>query len=158
MAVKKYILDVTFDEEEALLFAIHSSLENYRMAYFLNKNLPLLLKRQEEFYTIKQAEYESEYMLYRYKDEANQDVFYFINNAAEIQTSAVGEIFQGATPGKTYLAPEIKKADYLLKICTEDTYFYRNNFLPVIQSIPGVITAYEVEYDSLKSKIKLQFE
>lgn len=139
MAVKKYILDVTFDEEEALLFAIHSSLENYRMAYFLNKNLPLLLKRQEEFYTIKQAEYESEYMLYRYKDEANQDVFYFINNAAEIQTSAVGEIFQGQLREKPIWLLKSKKQIICLKFARRTPTFTETIFFRLSNPSPELL-------------------
>lgn len=158
MAVKKYILDSVFGEEGVLLIAIHSTLENYRMAYFLNKYLPVFLAQQETPFIIKWAEYESNYMLYKYKDSNTQDKFYLVNNATDIQTAPLGTIFESGTLGKIYLVNELKKADYFLKIISEDPDYYRDSFLPKIQSVPGVITAYEADYESLKSKNNLLFE
>lgn len=158
MAVKKYILDSVADEEDVLLFVIHATLENYRMAYFLNKHLPVFLAQQEEPYIIKQAAYESNFILYKYKDSNTQDKFYLVNNATDIQTAPQGAIFESGALGKIYLVNELKKADYFFKILTEDPEYYRDSFLTKIQSIPGVITAYETDYESLKSKNNLLFE
>ena len=41
MAIHKLHID-EFDEVDYELIAIHTSLEDYRLAYFLNKKLPIL--------------------------------------------------------------------------------------------------------------------
>ena len=45
MAVHKLPLG-DFDEIDYQLIAIHSSLEDYRLAYYINQNLPINLKKE----------------------------------------------------------------------------------------------------------------
>ena len=47
MAVLKLHLD-EFDEVDYDLIAIHSSLEDFRLAYFINQNLPIILSKCKE--------------------------------------------------------------------------------------------------------------
>lgn len=57
MAVLKLHLD-EFDEIDYDLIAIHSVLEDYRLAYFLNQKLPIILSKSNEDIgvTIKEGE------------------------------------------------------------------------------------------------------
>ena len=57
MAVLKLHLD-EFDEVDYHLVAIHSTLEDYRLAYFINQRLPILLNKSKEevSVTIKEGE------------------------------------------------------------------------------------------------------
>ena len=46
MAIHRLDLD-EFDEIDYYLMAIHTSLEDYRLAYFINKNLPINLSKSK---------------------------------------------------------------------------------------------------------------
>ena len=46
MAIHKLHID-EFDEVDYELIAIHTSLEDYRLAYFLNQKLPILLSKSK---------------------------------------------------------------------------------------------------------------
>ncbi|MBC8883571.1 IPExxxVDY family protein [Flavobacterium piscinae] len=47
MAIHKLFID-DFEEADYQLIAIHTPLENYRVAYFINQNLPVLLHRNKK--------------------------------------------------------------------------------------------------------------
>src|SRR6478609_6410321 len=86
MAVHKLHLDDLYDDDFELI-AIHSRLEDYRLAYFLNKNLHILLGKSKNSIEIAA------------NSKNSQDLFL----DTEMETSI-------------YLIPEFKKVDYFLKI------------------------------------------
>ena len=47
MPVKKLILNDFFEEENFSLIGVHSTIEDYRLAFLLNKSLDLRLTRQD---------------------------------------------------------------------------------------------------------------
>ncbi len=47
MAIHKLFID-DFEEADYQLIAIHTTLENYRVAYFINQNLPVLLHKNKK--------------------------------------------------------------------------------------------------------------
>ena len=55
MAVFKLHLD-EFDEVDYELIAIHSSIEDYKMAYFLNQNLPIILSKSKQYISVNSKE------------------------------------------------------------------------------------------------------
>ena len=59
---------------------------------------------------------------------------------------------------KTYnLLPEFKNVDYLIKVSNENQNFNEKIILNKIQSIPQVITSYNIDLDQIKSKDHLIF-
>ena len=82
MAVHKLVID-DFEEADFQLIAIHTTLEDYRLAYFINQNLPILLSRskkeiQTSFQTIKTG-----FTRFVFEDPDNQIAWNLIENKKE---------------------------------------------------------------------------
>lgn len=160
MVVKKYTLDAV-NEDEMLVFAIHSASEGFHIAYMLNKHLSLSLARTDTDVEIKKNQTVLNYPLFEYKDEENNNDFYLINNKCNITeatTFSTGKLFNSEVEETThYLIPEMKKTDYFFKINSESLDYFKAKFLAKIPLITLISTAYEVDFDSLKSKNNLIF-
>lgn len=160
MAVKKHILHPVY-EDELLLFAIHSASEGYRLAYMLNKHLSLSLARKDTDVEIRHRQAVLNYSLFEYKDQDNNNEFYLINNKCSItETNAfsTGRLFNSETEETIhYLVPEMKKIDYFFKINSESIDYFKAKILSKISFITLISTAYEIDFDTLKSKNNLIF-
>ena len=65
-------------EDDYLLIGIHSTEEDYRLAYLLNKHLKTKLTRFKHHLDFKNSN--AEFPLFEYKDEKNFINYYLINN------------------------------------------------------------------------------
>lgn len=163
MAIQKLILD-TLEDDDYELIAIHSSLASYRLAFLLNKRLNLRLFRKKEDISFEYDDLEANFPLYQYEDHFQYSTYSLLGNKfrnkIEPQKLVSGGLF--ATSEDTYvtkyLIPELKNVDYFLKIETESFDSSSKSFLSKIIEISQVITAYTVEYATLKSKNNLIFE
>ena len=79
MAIHKLLIDdfVTIDYE---LIAIHSSLEDYRLAYFINRELSILLEKSPKDIGIKVKEGESCFSRFIYVDTDKDITWNLIEN------------------------------------------------------------------------------
>lgn len=162
MAVLKLHLD-EFDEVDYDLIAIHSSLEDYRLAYFLNQKLSVTLGRSKKDIEVRVPEGETMFPCFHYSDDRNAIMWSLVPNKTEIFTprkANARSLFDGMSDEvatKVYLLPELKKVDYFLKI--ENNY----DTVPVpdvvrnIQSIKRISTVYPVVPETIKSKNNLIF-
>ncbi len=163
MAIQKLILD-TLEDDDYELIAIHSSLASYRLAFLLNKTLNLRLFRKKEDINFEYGDLEANFPLYQYEDHFQYSTYSLLGNKfrnkIEPEALVSGGLF--ATTEDTYitkyLIPELKNVDYFLKIETESSDSLQKPFLSKIIEISQVITAYTVEYTTLKSKNNLIFE
>ncbi|MFD2551417.1 IPExxxVDY family protein [Bizionia sediminis] len=142
------------------LIGIHSNLEGYRLAYFLNKELQLQLVRQKEDLDFKHPE---SYEIYEWTDALNLVTWHLVSNICSTEQAAATNshtLFSlAATETKTYyLIPEYKKVNFFLKIsdklCSEENV---QQFIKNLQNIPNVVTAYSINPTELKSKNNLIF-
>ena len=85
-------------EDDYLLIGIHTTQENYRLAYLLNTHLKTKLIRFKHHLDFKNSD--AEFPLFEYKDENNFINYYLINNKY------------------SQLVNSQKKKDYLKKIIT----------------------------------------
>lgn len=152
-----------FDEINYHLIAIHTSLEDYRLAYFINKNLLINLGKNENEIQINIKEGETKFSRFYYnnikkgvswnllqnknevvalKKEKNQNLFSNIN--LEVST-------------KVFLLPEFKKVDYFLKIENLDDEMDIDDIQTKLNTINNISTAYLVETNLIKSKYNLIF-
>ena len=71
---------LTFDleEEDYLLVGIHSTEEDYRLAYLLNKYLKIKLSRYKHNLDFENSE--AEFPLFEFKDKNSFVSYYLINN------------------------------------------------------------------------------
>ncbi len=139
-------------EHDYILIGIHSVLEDYRLAYFLNKTFNISLKRKDKniVFTNKEGSFSN----YDFEDQVNFSYWSLINNKQVIDV-AVEEgnwnIFEEIS--KTHiLIPEKKTTDYFLKI---EGSFERSEIEELtnkINAIHRVMTTYRLDPETLKSK------
>ena len=146
-----YKLDINECEDEAYdLLGIHTTLECYHLAYFLNRELNLLLKR---------IDFLPEFDFYEFNDLKNQTQWNLVANKGvrEItQSSSVQEsLFQLESTEVVYLVPEYKKVDYLVKV-SQNTLEVQK-LIAKMKVIPQIITTFAIDTSNLKSKHNLIF-
>ncbi len=159
MALHKLLVDDFYDASYSLI-AIHCRLEDYRLAYLLNKYLKLNLTRQPQDLDYKY--FAATYSIYEWNDEEHFATWHMISNTCKKEEDSLqssGSLFStNEKVLKTYhLLPELKNVNYLIKISNDDRYFDEKEMLEKIQTIPQIITTYTIDVDQLKSKENLIF-
>jgi len=160
MALHKLVVDDFYDASFSLL-AIHCRLEDYRLAYLLNKYLSLNLERKPR--DLDYNYFAASFSIYEWENTTFDTVWNLVSNICKKEEAALqssGSLFQNsAQVTRTYnLLPELKTVDYLIKVSNEYRNFNERHILHSIQSIPQVITAYSVDIDQIKSKDNLIFD
>ncbi|MGR7812684.1 IPExxxVDY family protein [Lacinutrix undariae] len=159
MVLHKLQVDDFYDASFALL-AIHCRLEDYRLAYLLNRKLEISLQRKEHDLDYKY--FAATYSIYEWENVEQYTTWNLISNVCKKEEDALqssGSLFTTkSTMLKTYhLIPELKKVDFFIKIDIDDQFFNDKDILNKIQEIPQVITAYSVDAEQIKSKDHLIF-
>lgn len=147
-------------EDSYHLLAIHSSLEEFKMAFHLNRSLQLSLKRAAIDVDFNHGEVQALYPLYTYREIAQYRTYYLFKNKYKGSVKKVvssGSLFieEEISTQLTYLIPEYKKVDYFLKIEDDLGEELIQELLNTISRIPRVITTYIVDVNQLKSKNNL---
>ena len=143
-------------EYDYLLIGIHSTEEDYRLAYLINKHLKTKFTRYEKNLDFKDSE--AEFPLFEYKDEKNYINYYLINNKyLQFVNKQYNEgLFGGNYSTTSYLLPEKKKVDFFLKVegCTN---LHILKLIEKLNKIDEIITSYAIDTNNLKSKYNLIF-
>lgn len=162
MAVHKLSLD-EFDEIDYNLIAIHTSLDDYRLAYFINQKLPINLAKSEDEVHINVKEGETMFSRFYFYDEENTVSWNLVQNKNEVvpdNSFKAQDLFSNTEEGisaKAYLLPELKKADYFLKIDNTDDSIDVNTIKTILNTIDNITAVYTVETKQIKSKNNLIF-
>jgi hypothetical protein len=160
MAVHKLILDDAFDEVLYTLIAMHCTLEDYRLAYLLNKHLGISLIRKASDLDYNNSSVS--YSIYEWEDTKQLVTWSLVSNICKTETlqkvdyKSLFDTQQSIT--KTFhLLPEYKSVNYFLKIDSEFSFSKEKYILDNILSIPQIATAYSIDSSQLKSKDNLIF-
>ncbi len=162
MAVHKLSLD-EFDEIDYNLIAIHTSLEDYRLAYFINQKFPINLAKSKDEVHINVKEGETKFSRFYFYDEENTVAWNLVQNVNEViqeSNKLTQDLFSETNEDittKVYLLPEFKKADYFLKIDNTDDSIDVNKIKTILNTIENITTVYTVETKQIKSKNNLIF-
>ena len=162
MTILKLQLD-DFDEIDYDLIAIHSVLEDYRLAFFLNQKLPILLNKSKEEIEIHTIDGDVFFSKFTFSDFLNDVQWNLIPNKNEIivkKKSTGQNLFlntQVEIATKIYLLSELKKVDYFLKIENNHGNLDISQVLKSIQSIDRIAAVYAVDPEKIKSKNNLIF-
>jgi hypothetical protein len=162
MAIHKLDLG-EFDEIDYYLIAIHTSLEDYRLAFFINQILPINLSKSKSEIQINIKEGETNFSRFYYNDEENAITWNLIQNKNEVIQYKKGNtqnLFSNVTmevSTKVFLLPEFKKADYFLKIENNDDAMNVSKIQILLNTIDSVSTVYIVDTNKIKSKNNLIF-
>ncbi|MDG1161407.1 MAG: IPExxxVDY family protein [Flavobacteriaceae bacterium] len=150
-----YSLDIDdFNEDNYTLIGIHTALEDFKLAYLLNKNLDTHFSKAN--YSL-DFESNASFSVYNDINEEYGFELYLISNSYTEERTNASDTIVLATETKTYLIPEKKKVDYFIKIVGEPTQETIYKTVNQIKQINQVVTSYTVELDSLKSKQFLIF-
>lgn len=152
-----------FDEIDYYLIAIHTSLEDYRLAYFINQNLPINLSKNETEIQINIKEGETNFSRFYYYDIENAISWNLIQNKSEVIQQREGNnqnlfsniVMEVAT--KVFLLPELKKVDYFLKIENTDDIINISKIQTILNKIDSISAIYTVKTNQIKSKNNLIF-
>ncbi|MEP3837520.1 MAG: IPExxxVDY family protein [Algibacter sp.] len=160
MAVHKLILDDAFDDALYTLIAIHCRLEDYRLAYLLNKYLGIVLSRKASDLDFKNGQVS--YSIYEWEDQKQLTVWSLVSNickTTELKKSDNTSLFDNQEKiTKTFqLLPEYKTVNFFLKIDSEISLSKEKYIIDNILNIPQIATAYSVDSSELKSKENLIF-
>ena len=162
MAIHKLDLG-EFDEIDYYLIAIHTSLEDYRLAFFINQKLPINLSKSENEIQINIKEGETKFSRYYYHNIEKAISWNLIQNKGEVvqQKKDNGQnLFSNLTlevATKVYLLPEFKKVDYFLKIENLDETMNGTKIQTALNAIDNISAIYTVETNKIKSKNNLIF-
>ncbi len=152
-----------FDEIDYSLIAIHTSLEDYRFAYFINQRLHVNLNKSDKEIQINDKDGEVQFSRFHYyekKKDISWDLIQNINEIIQQKEEKNQSLFTNFTievAKKVYMLPEFKKVNYFLKIenSEEDT-----NLLKIqseLNTIDQIATNYIVNINKIKSKNNLIF-
>lgn len=159
MAMHKLLVDDFYDDS-FLLLAVHCRLEDYRLAFILNKHLELRLVRKEQ--DLDYNYFAASYAIYEWEDSKLDTVWNLVANSCKRQENSIqssGSLFENqlVITKTNYLVPELKKAEFLIKISNENQRLDEKKILKTIQAIPQIITVYSADLDKIRSKEHLIF-
>jgi hypothetical protein len=162
MAIHKLSIE-DFEDTNFELVAIHTSLEDYRLAFFINKVLNINLFKSKKDIQIKLKTEDIKFPYYEFEDHNNEIIWNLIQNVNETNTDSEEteiDLFTKISNNfstKAYLLPEFKKVDYFLKIENTNSFFEINNIISLLNKIDKVNTVYQIKTDDIKSKNNLIF-
>ena len=160
MAVHKLLID-DFDDEAYFLIAIHCSIEDYRLAFLLNKYLDINLSRCErdvDFDYLKAS-----FPIFEWEDKQHQMTWNLVSNICKREEESVvssGSLFSDPIKNlKSFnLIPEMEQVDFFIKISNDGIPVNEKKIIRMIQEIPQVAAVYTVDIFDLKSRENLIFD
>ena len=158
MTITKLNLEDSFSEEFSLL-AIHTDLEDFRLAYFLNKTLGLNLSRKE--FDLNFIDSKGNFSVFEYIDQDNFLKWNLISNiynhnfTTNINSNDLFELSNELVK-KFNLLSEYNNVNFLLKLENNENQVDLEDIIKEIKNIPQIITLYNINRD-LKNKENLIF-
>lgn len=162
MATLKLFID-EFEELDFHLLAIHTSLEDFRLAYFLNQKLQLNLSKNRDEIKIKNKEGNTFFSRFTFEDIKNDVFWNLIENENEItlkQNNTNQGLFtesKNSFTTKDFLLPEYKKVNFFLKIDAPKESVIPTEIITQIKAIDKISTVYFIAMENIKSKNNLIF-
>jgi len=159
--LKTYSLKLEEDFENTWVLGIQTPLSGYRLAYLINKNLELQLRKNEVDVVFNNKKIESHFSTYDYYNEEKYITWSLIHNVYKslILDKNPFDLFAIESFYSTkidYLLPEEKSVNFLLKIDGIDTILY-DKIASTIRKIYNVELVKPLDIKTLKNKKNLIF-
>ena len=141
------------------LIAIHSDLDEFRLAFFLNKKLNIGLKRKnDDIYFVEQ---DANYSQYEYLDNTKYlKWIFFSNKSLVLEKNSKDDLNlfsqENVASNKMNLLSQQKSVDYFIIIENIANKTYVDKVLKKISEISGVITSF-ISENKLENKENLIF-
>lgn len=162
MAVHKVYIE-EFEEDDYYIIAIHTSLEDYRLAYFINREIAIRLSKNDSDIQSQVKEGETSFARFTFEDEKNDITWNLVQNKNEIEgkeNTITQDLFsnsENSFSSSAYLLPEYKKVDFFLKIENAEKDINITEIVSKISAIDSIKMVYNVDKDKIKSKNNLIF-
>ncbi|CAM1371774.1 conserved hypothetical protein [Tenacibaculum litoreum] len=146
-----------FSNDDYVLIGIHTTLNEYKLAYLLNQHLHIKFNRAGYDLDFIKKGSQSSYTVYEYTNAKLCQDWFLIANVYKSTLEAESISLFNQSDSITRLIPEKKKVDFFLKLEGDFDYDSIVKIIEVIKQIPQIITSYQIEVNSLKSKDFLIF-
>ena len=146
-----------FHEEKYSLLGIHTTLEDYKLAYLLNHHLKVRFNKANFNLDFENEKSDASFSIYTYENSTHDSEWYLIANSEKKENKVQEEGLLLNTEIKNYLIPEKKKIDFFIKIVEDIPSEEIQKLVNKIKSIDQIITAYTIDTNTLKSKDILIF-
>lgn len=146
-----------FLDDEFKLIAIHTNMESYRLAYFLNKVLKIHLFKKTKNGFIKHPETGLSFSIHQWHDESSEMTWRCIANKVVFETEMSTASLFKAVSSVEYLLPKKKQVDFFLQIQTEGR-LNQSEIVNKIAQIPLISIAYPIDTSTLSLKDKSIFQ
>jgi len=156
--MKSFSLEIDeFSDDDYTLIGIHATLEDFQLAYLINKKLKFYLKRADFNIEVKRKSEVLSYTIFEYSNEELSYNVYLLSNTVISENELNNFGLFDTLETKSFLIAEKKNVDFFIKIEGFITDEIVTNFINQINTIPQVITSYTIEANTLKSKNFLIF-
>ena len=146
-----------FCEEEYSLIGIHTALEDFKLAYLLNKSLDTSFYKSREDLSFENQRKKASFSIFNYASVKYDFDWFLIANSSKRENQTESNELLLTSETKTYLIPEKKKVDFFIKISGDLEYSFVSETVNKIKKIDQVITSYLIDKNTLKSKDFLIF-
>lgn len=161
MLAHRLFLEDVVDQDFSLI-AIHASVEDYKIAFLLNKYLGLRLARNRKDIDIEYKSVRAFFPFFDFEDQLKYISYHFMRNRSlenSVKLISKGLLFDEEVSGSSvFLLPEFSRTDFFLKITSDSENFQEKPLVEKINKIPQVSTAYAVNTEKIKSKENLIFD
>jgi hypothetical protein len=146
-----------FCEEEYALIGIHTTLEDYKLAYLLNQHLKISFKKANFNLDFENKNNNASFSIFEYTNLQYDFDWFLISNSIKEDKATISNGLPLFTETKTYLIPEKKNIDFFLKISGDVEPEFVTKTIQKIKGVNQIITSYQIDKNSLKSKDFLIF-
>lgn len=161
MGTYKLVLDDDIGYDFTLI-AIHCSLEPYYLAFLLNKHLKIKLERTRKDVHLNYAGFEAGFALFEYDDDYRYLTYQLIQNRTRMMVSGENSDglfgFENNATKRFLFMQELPKVDFMLRIVDDGSAFAKAKTITTLNQITQIVTAYDVDVTTLKSKENLIIE
>jgi hypothetical protein len=144
-------------EDEFSLIGIHTTLEDFKLAYLLNKNLSTSFYKSRKDLNFGDQQKNASFSIFNYTSTKYDFDWFLIANSSKRENQTESNELLLTSETKTYLIPEKKKVDFFIKISGDLEYSFLSETVDKIKKIDQVITSYLIDKNTLKSKDFLIF-
>ena len=124
MVKKIHYIDIDEENEKEYWIAVHSTYEGFQLAYFINKNGLLKLRRLNN--DIKNYLDEGVFNIFEFTDKINHKYCYLISNKCVLEnfSNSINNntLFNVPERNELYLLKEFKQVDFFIKSNDKDLH------------------------------------
>lgn len=146
-----------FSNNNYTLIGIHSTLEEFKLAYLLNEKLNTKFIRASYNLDFENKNNNASFSIFEFINKKFSHNWFLISNTYINETKNEADGLFSINQIKTYLISEKKNVDYFLKLEGDFNDQYLSETVDKIKTISQIITSYTVDPNTLKSKDFLIF-